>query len=46
MAVSVGGTLFGVLGIVISLPCYLIIRTTYHFFMKGLGQKVKKMKAN
>lgn len=44
MAVSIGGTLFGILGIIISLPCYLVIRTTYHFFAKDLGQKVKKMK--
>ena len=44
MAVSVGGTLFGVLGIIISLPCYLILRTTYHFFAKDLGKKVRKIK--
>ena len=36
MAVSIGGTLAGVVGIVAALPCYLLIRTTYHFFKKDL----------
>ena len=42
MAVSIGGTLAGVTGIIIALPIYLLIRTTYHFFkqdlMKGMGR--------
>lgn len=36
MAVSIGGTLAGVPGIVIALPCYLLIRTTYQFFKTDL----------
>ena len=36
MAVSIGGTLAGVPGIIIALPCYLLIRTTYQFFKKDL----------
>lgn len=36
MVVSVGGTLLGLPGIVIALPCYLLIRTTYHFYQKDL----------
>ena len=36
MAVSIGGTLPGVVGIVAALPCYLLIRTTYNFFKKDL----------
>ncbi len=36
MAVSVGGTLAGIPGIIIALPIYLLIRTTYHFFKKDL----------
>ena len=42
MAVSIGGTLAGVTGIIIALPIYLLIRTTYRFFksdlMKGMGR--------
>ena len=36
MVVSVGGTLAGVVGIIVALPIYLLIRTTYHFFKKDL----------
>ena len=36
MAVSVGGTLAGVVGIIVALPVYLLIRTTYRFFKKDL----------
>ncbi len=36
MVVSVGGTLLGLPGIVIALPCYLLMRTTYHFYQKDL----------
>ena len=36
MAVSVGGTVAGFIGIVLALPCYLLIRTTYHFFQNDL----------
>ena len=44
MAVSIGGTLAGPIGIIIALPCYLIIRTTYNFFKKDLQRGVNKMK--
>ena len=44
MAVSVGGTLAGVPGIVVALPCYLLIRTTYHFFKKDLKKGMVMMK--
>jgi len=36
MAVSIGGTVAGVIGIVVALPCFLLIRTTYNFFQKDL----------
>ena len=36
MAVSIGGTLAGMVGIIVALPCYLLIRTTYNFFKKDL----------
>ena len=36
MVVSIGGTLKGVVGIIIELPCYLLVRTTYNFFKKDL----------
>ena len=36
MAVSVGGTLAGMVGIIAALPVYLLIRTTYRFFKKDL----------
>lgn len=40
MAVSIGGTLAGVWGIIIALPCYLLLRTTYNFFKKDLKKGV------
>lgn len=36
MAVSIGGTLAGITGIVVALPCYLLIRTTYNYFKPDL----------
>ena len=36
MAVSVGGTLAGITGIIVALPVYLLIRTTYRFFRRDL----------
>lgn len=44
MAVSVGGTLAGVIGIIASLPVYLLIRTTYNFFKRDLKEKVEDLK--
>ena len=45
MAVSVGGTLAGMVGIVIALPVYLLIRSTYQFFRKDLKEGMKKVKS-
>ncbi len=44
MAVSVGGTLAGLIGIVIALPCYLFLRTTYNFYKKDLEKGIDKVK--
>lgn len=41
MAVSVGGTLLGIIGIIIALPIYLLLRTTYIFFKKDLKKSMK-----
>ena len=44
MAVSVGGTLLGMVGIIAALPVYLLIRTTYHFFKGDLRRGIDKVK--
>lgn len=44
MAVSVGGTLAGMVGIIIALPVYLFVRSTYQFFKKDLEKGMKKVK--
>ena len=44
MVVSVGGTLKGMVGIIVALPCYLLIRTTYNFFKKDLKKGMEKVK--
>lgn len=44
MVVSVGGTLLGIAGIIIALPVYLLIRTTYHFFKGDLKKGIDKVK--
>ena len=44
MVVSVGGTLAGMAGIVVALPCYLFVRTTYKFFEKDLEKGLDKVK--
>ena len=44
MVVSIGGTLKGVVGIIIALPIYLLIRTTYNFFKKDLKKGMNKVK--
>ena len=44
MAVSIGGTLAGVVGIIIALPCYLLLRTTYIFFKGDLKKGMSMMK--
>lgn len=44
MAVSVGGTLAGITGIIVALPVYLLIRSTLKFFKNDLKKSMKKMK--
>ncbi len=44
MVVSVGGTLKGIMGIIVALPCYLIIRETYQFFKKDLKKGMNIVK--
>lgn len=44
MAVSIGGTLMGIIGIIAALPCYLLLRTTYQFFKKDLKKGVGLVK--
>ena len=44
MAVSVGGTLAGIVGIIVALPVYLLVRTTYHFFKKDLKKGMNMVK--
>lgn len=44
MAVSVGGTLAGITGIIAALPVYLLIRCTYHFYKEDLKMKFASMK--
>ena len=44
MAVSIGGTIAGVPGIIVALPIYLLIRETYHFFKKDLKKGIDAVK--
>jgi len=44
MAVSIGGTVAGIWGIVVALPVYLFLRCTYHFFKKDIIKGVKVVK--
>lgn len=44
MVVSIGGTVAGIAGIIVALPCYLLIRTTFHFFRKDLQKGMKIVK--
>ena len=44
MAVSVGGTVAGIWGIIVALPCYLLIRTTYNFYKNDLKKSVSIVK--
>ena len=46
MCVSIGGTLGGVVGIIIALPCFLLIRTTYNFFKPDLLKRMDIVKEN
>ena len=44
MVVSIGGTISGVTGIIVALPVYLLIRTTYNFFKKDLKKGMSMVK--
>lgn len=46
MVVSIGGTVAGMIGIIVALPCYLFIRTTYHFFKKDLKKGMVMVKSS
>lgn len=45
MVVTVGGSLAGILGIIVALPVYLFARTTYHFYIADIKKSVKKVTA-
>ena len=44
LSVFVGGTLFGVLGIVLSLPVAIILITTYKYFKEDINDKIEDIK--
>lgn len=41
--ITIGGNLCGMFGIIISIPVYLLLRTTYTFFKRNLRTGVKKI---
>lgn len=43
-AVSAGGVIGGFWGIVLSLPIAIIIKTTYNFYEKDIGKRIKNIK--
>lgn len=43
-AVSIGGSLAGVLGILIALPLYIVIKCTYHFFRDDIKDRIDDIK--
>lgn len=45
MIVSIGGTIFGPLGIIVALPIYILISASYKFFKNDIKKGVKKVKA-
>ena len=44
LSVFVGGTLFGVLGIILSLPVAIILITTYKYFKEDINVKIEDIK--
>ncbi len=40
---AISGRLFGMFGIIISIPIYLLFRTTYSFFKSNLKNEVKRI---
>jgi predicted PurR-regulated permease PerM len=45
-AVIAGGSLFGVPGIIIALPAYIILSTTYNYFKEDIFAKLEDIKDN
>ncbi len=45
-SVSVGGALFGFVGIVIALPLYIVLNKTYHFFKEDIFDKIDDIKTS
>ena len=43
-AVVAGGTLFGIPGIIVALPSYIIISTTFNFFKEDIFKKLEDIK--
>ncbi len=43
IVIAISGSLFGMFGIITSLPLYLLFRTTYSFFKSNLKDEVKKI---
>ncbi len=43
-AVMIGGSLGGMLGIIIALPVFILLNCTYHFFKKDIKQGIGKVK--
>ena len=46
IAISIGGSLGGFLGIIIALPVFLLIRSTFNFYYKDLEKGVRSIKNN
>ena len=44
VVVSIGGTVAGIVGIIVALPCYLLIRTTWNFFKNDLKKGMNIVK--
>ena len=44
MMVSIGGTIGGMLGIIIALPIYILISSSYRYFKNDIKKGVKKVK--
>lgn len=43
IVIAISGNLFGMFGIIISIPLYLLFRTTYSFFKGNLKDEVKRI---
>jgi len=43
-AVMIGGSIAGLIGIIIALPLFILLNSTYHFFRKDIKKKVEQVK--